>query len=154
MKKDNITTIIPVYNAEQYLEECLESIENQIEKFDEVILINDGSTDNSLKICEKYCKRNNYFRLINQENQGQAKARNVGIKQATGNYIIFIDSDDYIENSMIETLLKSIKQTNADVCECSFFIHMKNGVVKDVTCEQKGVEIVEDQLDLVNAYSD
>lgn len=73
---------------------------------------------------------------------------------ATGEYICFFDSDDYIENTMIETLLKVAEKTNADVCESSFYIHMKNGDIKDVSCEQKGIKFVDGHLDLINSYSD
>ncbi len=152
--QEKVTVVVPVFNTLEYLSRCINSIKNQTYQNIEILIINDGSTDESRKMCELISKQDKRIRVINQNNKGLAESRNVGIEEANGEFICFIDSDDYIENSMIETLLKSIKQTNADVCECSFFIHMKNGVVKDVTCEQKGVEIVEDQLDLVNAYSD
>lgn len=152
--KDKVTVVVPVFNTLEYLSRCINSIKNQTYQNIEILIINDGSTDESKRMCELIANQDKRIRVINQDNKGLAEARNVGIEQASGEFICFIDSDDYIENSMIEVLLKSIQQTNADVCECSFFIHMKNGIVKDVTCEQKGVEIVENQLDLVNAYSD
>ncbi|WP_455225091.1 glycosyltransferase family 2 protein, partial [Granulicatella sp.] len=76
-----ISVIVPVYNVEEYLEECLDSIKYQTHKNIEVILVNDGSTDNSKEICEKYCRQDNRFKLINQENQGLSEARNVGVRE-------------------------------------------------------------------------
>ena len=152
--QDKVTIVVPVFNTLEYLSRCINSIKNQTYQNIEILIINDGSTDESKRMCELIAKQDKRIRVINQDNKGLAESRNIGVEQASGKFICFIDSDDYIENSMVETLLKSIQQTNADVCECSFFIHMKNGVVKDVTCEQKGVKVVEGQLDLMNAYSD
>lgn len=152
--QDKVTIVVPVFNTLEYLSRCINSIKNQTYQNIEILIINDGSTDESKRMCELIAKQDKRIRVINQDNKGLAESRNIGVEQASGEFICFIDSDDYIENSMVETLLKSIQQTNADVCECSFFIHMKNGVVKDVTCEQKGVKVVEGQLDLMNAYSD
>lgn len=115
MNDIKFTAIVPVYNVENYLEECLNSIQNQIEKFNEVILINDGSTDNSLAICQKYCKKYNYFKLINQKNQGQSKARNEGIYQSIGDYVVFIDSDDYIDDKLVYILKSEIEKHDVDV---------------------------------------
>ena len=152
--QDKVTVVIPVFNTLEYLSRCINSIKNQTYQNIEILIINDGSTDESKRMCELIAKQDKRIKIINQDNKGLAAARNVGIEQSSGDYICFIDSDDYIENSMIETLLKNIQKSNADVCECSFFIHMKNGSVKDVTCEQKGVTIVSGKLDLINAYSD
>ena len=91
-----ISIIVPVYNVEEYLEECLESICKQTYTDIEVVLVNDGSTDGSKEICEKYCRQDSRFKLINQENQGQSAARNNGVSFSTGEYITFVDSDDVI----------------------------------------------------------
>ncbi len=93
--------IIPIYNTEKYLNECLESLYNQSYDNFEVIMVNDGSTDGSKKICEKYCSLSKRFKLINQENSGVSKARNYGISHSIGEYILFIDSDDYIDYDMM-----------------------------------------------------
>ena len=85
-----ISIIVPVYNVEKYLEECLESIKNQTYTDIEVILVNDGSTDNSQVICERYCQQNPRFYLINQENQGQSVARNNGVAVSKGEFITFV----------------------------------------------------------------
>ena len=101
--------VIPVYNVEEYLKECLESVVNQTIPFDEVILINDGSSDGSQQICEQYCETYSYFQLINQENQGLGAARNRGMSHLQSNYFIFLDSDDYISLMTVETIKAKLK---------------------------------------------
>lgn len=115
MNEITISIIIPVYNVEQYLEQCLESVVQQTVKPSEVILINDGSTDNSRDICEKYCKKYHYFYLFNQKNYGQAVARNVGIKLSKMEYILFVDSDDYVSSKLVETVKKGINESRYDM---------------------------------------
>lgn len=110
-----ISAIVPVYNVENYLRVCLDSIANQKIPFDEVVLVNDGSTDSSLEICKEYCRRYAYFILLNQQNMGLSAARNAGTKVATGKYVVYIDSDDYIRNNMVTHLLMSLKEENYDV---------------------------------------
>ena len=149
-----ITVVVPVYNTSDYLTKCINSITNQTYRNLEIILIDDGSTDESLELCKLLAERDSRIKVIHQDNKGLAETRNKGMELATGEYICFIDSDDYIENTMLEKLLKAIKQTNADVCEGSFYIHMKDGNIKDVSCEQKGVRFVDGKLNLINAYSD
>ena len=112
-----ISVIVPVYNVEEYLEECLENIRQQTFTDIEVILVNDGSTDGSRKICERYCEKDNRFKLINQENQGQSVARNRGVKESIGEYIMFVDSDDVINTSVLEVLLPYMKM-DVDIVEC------------------------------------
>lgn len=96
--------IIPVYNVEKYLGKCLESIKNQTYKDYEVIIVNDGTKDNSMDIAKKYD-----FKIINQKNQGLSAARNTGVKNATGDYLLFVDSDDYLEKDLLKELNKSLK---------------------------------------------
>ena len=152
--EDKVTVVVPIYNTADYISRCVKSITSQTYRNLEILLIVDGATDESLEICTILANQDPRIKVIYQSNKGLAETRNEGMKHATGEYICFIDSDDYIENPMIETLLKTIKETNTDVCECSFFIHLKDGGVKDVTCEQKGVKTVTEHLDLINAYSD
>ncbi|MBE6153208.1 MAG: glycosyltransferase [Firmicutes bacterium] len=149
-----VTVVVPIYNTCDYLPKCINSITNQTYRNLEIILINDGSTDESLKICNFLAEKDNRVKVVTQKNMGLSETRNRGMELATGEYICFIDSDDYIEKEMIETLLKTAKKTNADVCESSFYIHMKDGNIKDVSCEQKGIKFVEGKLDLINSYSD
>lgn len=112
-----VSVIVPIYNVEEYLEECLESIRNQTYTNIEVILVNDGSTDGSREICERYCEKDIRFRLINQENQGQSVARNRGVKESVGQYIMFVDSDDVVNTDVLEVLLPYMK-TDVDIVEC------------------------------------
>ena len=112
-----VSVIVPIYNVEEFLEECLESIRNQTYTNIEVILVNDGSTDGSREICESYCEKDIRFRLINQENQGQSVARNRGVKESVGQYIMFVDSDDVVNTDVLEVLLPYMK-TDVDIVEC------------------------------------
>lgn len=106
---DMISLIVPVYNVEQYLPQCLNSIANQTYKNIEVILVNDGSIDGSLKICESYCEKYSW-KLISQKNQGLSAARNAGLEVATGEFIAFCDSDDWLDTDMIATMMFNAKK--------------------------------------------
>ena len=127
-----ISVIIPVYNVGPFLPECLDSIINQSYKNLEIIIVNDGSTDGSRDICEKYRLMDSRIKLINQKNSGAAKARNVGIDNSSGKFLSFIDSDDYIHKDMIKILYDNIKKFNADISFCDYSID-KNEVLKNPT---------------------
>lgn len=114
-----ISIIIPIYNADDYIEKCVNSILNQTYKNYEIILIDDGSTDNSLAICNNYASKNENIKVIHIENGGPSRARNIGIKNASGEYILFIDADDVIKNDMIEKLV--LICDDADVVMCSYY---------------------------------
>ena len=118
MGKIRISAIVPVYNVQDYLKQCLDSLCQQSDPFDEVILVNDGSTDESQKICEKYCDRYNNFNLVNQSNQGLSSARNSGMKAAEGDYIVFIDSDDYVSLDKVSVIRKKLE---ADALEVLYY---------------------------------
>ncbi|MDQ0256577.1 glycosyltransferase involved in cell wall biosynthesis [Evansella vedderi] len=115
-----VSVIIPVYNAEQYIAECIESLLSQTLKECEFIFINDGSTDKSREIIKAFKLHDERIKLINQENQGVSIARNKGLEQALGEYIGFVDADDYIESDMYETLYYSAKDNNCDVVFSNF----------------------------------
>lgn len=115
-----VSIIIPVYNVQAYLKKCLDSVLNQTFKDIEIILINDGSTDDSLNICEEYSKRDNRIKIIDKENEGVSKTRNLGLLRAQGEYISFIDSDDWVEPNMIEELYNSAISNNAEFCMCNY----------------------------------
>lgn len=119
MKK--ISVIVPIYNVEKYLEKCLDSILNQTYRYLEVILVNDGSTDSSKNICLHYEKLDERILLVSQENKGLSAARNKGLELATGDYIIFIDSDDYIAENMLEILINNIMEYDADIATCGIY---------------------------------
>ena len=114
-----ISVIVPVYNVESYLEECLDSLKNQTYTDIEVILVNDGSIDNSQAICELYCEQDSRFHLINQENQGQSAARNHGVNASIGELITFVDSDDVLSIKYLEVLNRYMKE-DIDLVECNY----------------------------------
>ena len=115
-----ISVIIPVYNVEKYLEDCLKSVCGQTYKNLEIIIVDDGSEDQSYKICEQYQRTDNRIRLIHQNNQGLSAARNTGINVAHGKYYNFTDSDDYVNKYMLEILYKNLKNFNAAISAGDF----------------------------------
>jgi glycosyltransferase involved in cell wall biosynthesis len=118
--KDKISIIIPVYNVEEYLNRCLDSVINQTYKNLEIILVDDGSTDNSGEICDEYAAKDRRIIVVHKVNGGLSDARNMGIRTSTGNFIGFVDSDDYIDKNMYEILFNAIITKNADIAECGF----------------------------------
>lgn len=116
-----ITVIVPVYNTEPYLPQCLDSILAQTYTDLEILLIDDGSTDRCGEICDRYAARDPRIRVFHTENRGLSAARNIGLDNAQGDYIGFIDSDDWIEPDMYEVLMKKAEETGADVVECGMF---------------------------------
>lgn len=115
-----VSVIIPVYNVESYLERCVRSVLNQSYQNLEIILVDDGSPDNCPALCEAYAKEDSRVKVIHKQNGGLSDARNAGIDIALGDYILFVDSDDWIESDMIELLLKNALQYDADISECSY----------------------------------
>ena len=115
-----VSIVLPVYNAEKYINKTINSLLNQSLKDIEIICVNDGSKDSTLKIIEKIKKQDERIRIIDKNNEGVWKARIDGIKQATGDYIAFIDSDDYVEEEFIEKLYKNITKNNSDISICGF----------------------------------
>lgn len=115
-----VSIIVPVYNVEKYIEECLESIKKQTYKNIEVIIVNDGSTDNSLGFCESIAADDNRFFVYTKVNGGLSDARNYGIKRASGELLTFVDSDDYIDSQYIECLVKTLNETNSDIACCGY----------------------------------
>jgi len=113
--------IVPVYNVEKYLEKCLNSIVNQTYQNLEIILVDDGSPDGCGAICDKYAAQDQRIRVIHKENGGLSSARNAGLEIATGEYINFVDSDDWIEPDMYEYLLSGAQQAGADIVVCGMF---------------------------------
>ena len=121
-----ISVIIPVYNSSTYLRKCLDSVVNQTLKDIEIIVINDGSTDDSKNIIEEYTGKYKNIIFIDQENKGIGKTRNIGIKRATGEYITFVDSDDYIKENMLEEYYKYAKKHNLDLVIGSYIKKINN----------------------------
>lgn len=126
-KVDLISVIVPIYNVEESLERCLESIQKQTYNNLEIILVDDGSPDKCGSICDFYQKKDNRIRVIHKKNGGLSDARNAGLEIAKGQYIGFIDSDDYIEPEMYELLFKAIKKESATIACCGIIREFENG---------------------------
>ncbi len=124
-----ISIIVPVYNVEQYLEKCVKSIIRQTYKNIEIILIDDGATDSSGKICDKLKLKDNRIKVIHKENGGLSDARNAGLKVAKGEYIGFVDSDDYIKEDMFETLYNLNKKYNSEISIVSYYEICKDKLI-------------------------
>ena len=110
-----ISVIVPIYNAELYLEECIHSVLNQTLRDIELLLIDDGSTDGSFRICEEYSKKDNRVQVFRNKNVGQGLERNFGVRKAAGEYIAFLDSDDQYKEDALERLYQKAMETNADM---------------------------------------
>lgn len=121
-----ISIIIPVYNVEEFIDKCIKSVINQTYKDLEIILVDDGSPDNCGNICDKYAKEDQRIKVIHKENGGLSDARNIGIHNATGKYITFIDSDDYVELDYIEYLYGLIQKYNVDISFCGYTVCYEN----------------------------
>ena len=125
-----ISIIVPVYNVEKYLKKCVYSILNQSYKNLEVILVNDGSTDNSGKICDELSREDSRIKVYHKDNGGLSDARNYGVAKANGEYVGFVDSDDYIDQYMYENLYKAIRKYNTQIAECGITRVYKNNKLR------------------------
>ena len=137
-----ISVIVPVYNAQKWLEKCIQSIINQTYKDIEILLINDGSKDESSDICRKYESLDSRIRFIDKENEGVSKTRNLGIKEAKGEYIQFVDSDDFIEPDMCEKMLDTIQ--NSDMAVCGLRIYKNGNILREPHLPQKSYKLKDD----------
>ena len=115
MRDKKVSIAIPVYNVENYLDKCVESIVNQTYKNLEIILVDDGSTDRSGEICDQWAKRDKRIKVVHKENGGLSSARNAGMKNATGKYILFEDSDDWVDKELVEKCVERIEQDKSDL---------------------------------------
>ena len=133
MKEDLVSVIVPVYNMEKYLEKCLKSIIDQTYKKIEIIIVNDGSTDSSIEICNKFKENDNRIKIITKKNAGLGMARNTGLENANGEYVYFIDSDDYIEETLIEDNIKLIKEYKLDIVTFGAILFEENEkIIKEI----------------------
>ena len=128
MNNELISIIIPVYNAEKYLRQCLDSIINQTYTNFEVLLVNDGSTDSSGMICQEYVENDSRFRYFEKENGGASSARNLGLERSGGAYITFIDSDDWVEPNYLDVLYTALKENDTDVAISTYKRFAQDGV--------------------------
>lgn len=131
-----LSVIVPVYKVEPYLDRCVESIVNQTYSNLEIILVDDGSPDDCPRMCDGWAEKDSRIRVIHKENGGVSDARNVGIALATGEYLAFVDSDDYIAENMYEILISAMHRTGAEIA-CSGTNIVKNGVETTVRSLQK-----------------
>ena len=126
-----ISIIIPVYGVEKYIEKCISSIKAQTFINFEALIINDGTKDQSINLAKKVINNDKRFIIINKENQGQGSARNLGLDLARGEYISFIDSDDYVEPEFLEELYQKITEKNSEICTCNIrYVDIKNNEIK------------------------
>lgn len=125
MNHPQISIIIPVYKAERYLDRCILSIINQTFTKWELILVDDGSPDNSGKICDKYAQQEDRIKVIHKLNEGVASAREIGMQNAIGDYSIHVDPDDWVENNLCELLYNEALRTDADMVICDFRMEYK-----------------------------
>ena len=146
-----ISIIIPAYNVEKYLSQCLDSILAQTFKDFECICVNDGSTDNTLTILREYANKDNRIKIINQKNSGSSVSRNNGIKQALGQYISFIDADDWVTENYLEILYSKIIETDADIVRASYkFYHQKDNVYESARIRR--IHEIKDNTDIERLY--
>ena len=153
MEKNKISVIVPMYNTEDYIERCIRSIMKQAYKNIEILIVDDGSTDRSLEICQGLQREDSRIRIIQQENSGVSKARNVGIENSEGEYIGFVDRDDYLANDMYEKLLDCMNKSNSDLASARAFIVGRNGVPEDSQYINMVEEYVDDKS-ILKAYVD
>lgn len=147
-----VSVIIPVYNTSEYLIRCLDSILNQTLKNIEVIIINDGSTDQSEDIIKEYSLKDSRIKAFNQKNQGVSVARNLGIKYSKGEYLIFVDSDDYIHTEMFEELVNASKKNRVAVAKCDVF-YIKTSGIKKLKYEDSNIKVLESLDVLKHLYT-
>lgn len=144
---DLISVIVPIYNVEKYLNECIDSLRNQTYQNLEIVLVDDGSKDKSGKICDKYAELDDRIKVIHKQNEGLGYARNTGLKYANGKYVTFIDSDDKADEDLIEKLQKGIHDTHSDTCIGGFKRITEQGFI---TYEEKYEEAIFDGSDVYN----
>ena len=130
--KVRITVVVPIYKVEAYLKKCIESIRSQTYSNLEILLVDDGSPDNCPKICDEYANLDERIQVIHKENGGLSSARNAGIDRATGEYISFVDSDDYIEANMIELLYEGIIKYDAEIAICNHYVEKKERLLMEL----------------------
>ena len=131
MKKNLISVILPIYNVSDYLDRCMKSVINQTYKNIEIIMVDDGSTDDSALKCDEYKEKDDRIVVFHKENGGLSDARNYGIKRASGDYITCVDSDDFVDLDYIEYLYSLITKYNVKMSICQHRVLYSNGKVKE-----------------------
>ena len=148
-----VSVIVAIYNVEEYIANCIESIQKQTYENLEIFLVDDGSTDQSGKICDQYAENDSRIRVIHKENGGQATARNMALDICTGDYVLFVDGDDYIVETMVESLLKGLLEYDVDYSQCGWIYNYGKLKKKRIDFEEttliSGIENIITE-DLVN----
>ena len=147
MEDAKISVIVPVYKVEKYLDRCVESIVNQTYKNLEIILVDDGSPDDCPAMCDAWAKKDERIQVIHKENGGVSSARNRGIDAATGDYIGFVDSDDWIDHDMYEALIGALENTGSDVAMCGFYFE----AFSQTLCSE-GCDCIVDKENILKTY--
>lgn len=147
-----ISVIVPVYKVEKYLERCVRSIQKQTYENLEIILVDDGSPDQCGALCDQYAQEDGRIKVLHKQNGGLSDARNAGIELASGSYIVFADSDDWLDRDMIDLLYRVLKRSNADIAECSYRNIYRDHIMEETSCsaaltEGDSVAALEGMLD-------
>ena len=140
-----ISVILPCYNVEKYIDKCMDTIINQTYKNLEIILVDDGSPDNSGKICDEWAKKDSRVKVVHKKNGGLSSARNAGMEVATGDFITFVDPDDYVDKTMYEKMISRINEENSDICFVGFVHVYENGKPNNVYIEEN-LKILEKEI--------
>ncbi len=131
MELQKVSIVIPIYNVEKYINRCVDSVINQTYKNLQIILVNDGSPDNCEKIVDEYAKQDSRIEVIHKENGGLSDARNFGVRKITGDFTLFVDSDDWLDKKMVETMVSTINKFNADIVQTAFYYAYKDHLLYD-----------------------
>ena len=145
MNSPLISVIIPAYNAGQYFNHCIESIVNQTYKNLEIIIIDDGSTDDTPKLCDEWAEKDSRIIVIHKKNGGASSARNSGLDSATGEYITFVDADDYLDLDMYEIMLNELIENNADAARCGIVREADDGSTEDWGTGNYDIRVVDNK---------
>lgn len=148
--KEKVSIIVPIYKVEKYLDRCIKSIVDQTYKNLEIILVDDGSPDKCPKICDDWSKKDKRIKVIHKENGGLSDARNEGIRKATGSYIGFVDSDDYIEETFVEILYNSLKKGKTNISQCG--INYINDDANIICIKGYDADVIKTGLQMINDY--
>lgn len=152
--QEKVSIIVPIYNVEQWLDECVQSIVKQTYKNIEIILVDDGSTDNSGKICEEWKIRDKRIAVVHKTNGGLSSARNAGLDNCTGDYITFVDSDDYIHSDTIKHMLKDMKDKNVSIVRCAMNKIVNGKVIDSRDINQEKLFLKQEMLERFFYYQD
>lgn len=165
MISKKVSIIVPVFNGEKYINSLIQSILNQTYYNYELLIVNDGSTDNTKKILKKYIN-NKKIKVFNNSNNGVSYSRNYGVNKATGEYILFVDADDYLEINALEVLMNLVNETNVDIIRFNGFIQQKNGkyaripmpiddntIIKSKYDKEKIIELINDPNKSIRCYT-